>query len=288
MVPLCLRYTCLTALLVLTPVAGARADGDLSLTFGVYQSDKASVMFRKFDPIVRHLAKTLEGDLARPTKIRLRIFKTYDQGIDAMVAGSVDFARFGPASYILAKGRNPGVRLLAMEERKGKHRFNGVFVVAADSPVRTLGELRGRRIAFGNANSTIGHYLARAELVKAGLKAGDLAGFAFLGRHDKVFKAVALGDFDAGALKETTFERNNKDDMLRVLHRFENVTKPWLARGGLDRGVHQALCNNLLALRDPTLLENLKVDGFAPATDADYAFVREGMEIGKRFGDAGH
>ena len=85
-----------------------------------------------------------------------------------------------------------------MEDKKGERRFSGVIVVGADSSIKRLADLAGKRFAFGDENSTIGRYLAQAELVKAGIRARDLAHYEYLGRHDLVAKAVSLGDFRAG------------------------------------------------------------------------------------------
>lgn len=249
----------------------------LPLTFGLYQSDKATVMYRKFGPVLEALQAPMEAQLGRSVDIELQIHKSYEQAQDALVKGAVDFVRFGPASYVMSKQREAGVQLLAMEHKKGKKRFNGVIIVPDDSPLQSLADLKGRRFAFGNPNSTIGRYLAQAEMAAAGVHARDLAGFDYLGRHDTVFKAVALGDYAAGSVKESTLKRYNKDQQVRVLHRFPNVTKPWVARAGLDAELFDALRAALLGIEDKTVLKELKASGFLPSSDDEYAFVREGM-----------
>lgn len=255
----------------------AHAADTLPLTFGLYQSDKATVMYRKFGPVLEALQAPMEARLNRPVDIELRIHKSYEEAQDALVAGQVDFVRFGPASYVMSKQREAGVQLLAMEHKKGEKRFNGVIIAPAASPLQTLAELKGQRFAFGDPNSTIGRYLAQAELAAAGVHARDLAGFDYLGRHDTVFKAVALGDYAAGSVKESTLKRYNQNQQVRVLHRFPNVTKPWVARAGLDAEVVAALREALLGLEDKAVLTELKASGFLPSSDEEYAFVREGM-----------
>ncbi len=256
----------------------------VQLSFGVYTSDKPSAMYGKFRPVIEALENEVAAVLERPADIELRIFSSYEQGLDALVKGEVDFARFGPASYILAKRRNPRVSLVAMETVGGKKRFQGMIVVRADSPIQSVADLRGRSFAFGDENSTIGRYLVQDELQKADLFQNDLGKSAYLGRHDKVFRAVEFGDFDAGSLKEGTFAKLNKAKQpLRVLHRFDNVTKPWVARAGLPADHHKALQSALLALKSRAALKALKVSGFAVATDEDYALVRRGMQGAQRF-----
>jgi phosphonate transport system substrate-binding protein len=240
-------------------------------------------MYRKLSPVLEWLQNDLEPRLKRSVDIHLTIFKTYDEGIDSLVQGKVDFVRFGPASYISAKKRNEGLELVAMELENGAKRFQGVIAVRQESPLQSLADLKGKRFAFGDKNSTIGRYLAQAELVKVNLHASDFASTEYLGRHDTVARAVELGDYDAGSLAMGTFEESHRAGKLRALCTFENVTKPWVAKAGLDHAVVSALCDSLLSLKDADVLKELKVSGFAKATDADYAFVREGMKHADEF-----
>ena len=154
-----------------------------------------------------------------------------------------------------------------------------------DSPYRKLSDLVGKRFAFGDEQSTIGRYLSQAELAKAGITAKDLAAHSFLERHDIVFKVVELGDYDAGALHVGTFKDLNAkaSDKLRVLHSFDNVAKPWLARAELEPHLVDALRKALLAVDDAKALKALKVPGFELASDSDYDLVREGMKLSEQF-----
>lgn len=259
------------------------SDEPIELTFGVYSSDKATVMYKMFIPIVRHLQETTEAKLEQPVDIFIKIFRTYDEGINALVAGEVDFVRFGPASYILAKDKQPDISLLAMESKDGEKRFQGMIFVSQDSPIKGLKDLRNKRFAFGDHNSTIGRYLAQAEMLKAGIREDDLGECQYLGRHDKVVKAVLLKDYDAGSAKESTFNKYNQKDELRVIHRFDNVTKPWIARAGLDPAIHAALKETLLSLTDQDILSEARISQFVEAEDQDYQIVREGMDLAQKF-----
>ncbi len=96
------------------------------LSFGLYRTDRASSLHAKFKPIVEALERSMTARLGHRVEIPIRIHKTYDAGLDALVRGTVDFVRFGPASYVLACQREPGVNLLAMEQKKGGKRFKGL------------------------------------------------------------------------------------------------------------------------------------------------------------------
>ena len=255
----------------------------MSLSFGVYQSDKATVMYRSFTPVLEALTASMESALGRPVDIKLTIFQSYEDGIESLARGEVDFVRFGPASYITAKARQADIELIAMETESGDKRFKGLIIVQKESPIRTIADLRGKRFAFGDPNSTIGRYLVQAELIKAGITGKDLKDFQYLGRHDTVVKAVEIGDFDAGSVMQQTFEKANAKGTLRVLASFDNVTKPWVARKGLERSTFEAIQAGLFALKDPAVLKELKITGFVPTSDDEYRLVREGMRLAEEF-----
>ncbi|MEZ5988843.1 MAG: phosphate/phosphite/phosphonate ABC transporter substrate-binding protein [Planctomycetota bacterium] len=225
------------------------------LTLGVYTTDKPSTMYEQFNPMTRALEKQLEQRMPWPVEVRLQIFKTYEECQDALVQDKVDFVRFGPASYVIAQRKNAKLQLLAMESNEGKKTFKGYIVVRKDSDIQSLEDLAGRSFAFGDESSTIGRYLSQARLLEAGIDARKLARYEYLGRHDKVYRAVAVGDYDAGALKSSTFEKLDKKKCeLRILVAFDNITKPWIARAGLDPKLTAALRDSLLAIdanRDP-------------------------------------
>ena len=255
-----------------------------TITFGVYTSDKPTAMYQKFKSIIDYLQDRITQNGSNAT-VKLKIFPSYTAAADALVEGNVDFMRFGPASYIMAKDRDENIRLLAMEHKKNKKRFYGVFIVAKNSPINTIKELKGKSFAFGNKNSTIGRYLSQAELVKAGIRSADLSKYDFLGRHDKVALAVAVGNYDAGVVKENTFKKYAESKNLKKIAQFPNVTKPWAVRAGFDDNLFAILQQGLLELKDKKTLKALKQDGFLVAEDSDYDFVRKGMRLSEEFGD---
>ncbi len=269
---------------LLTLCSAPVSSGAAELKFGVYAADKPTVVVKKFRPMVAELQRTLTGNLGREVTIKLEVASTYEKGIQAVASGEVDIARVGPASYVEIKRRSPGVTVLAMESAGGGKQFNGVICVAEHSPIQDVTELKGKTFAFGDANSTIGRYLAQQYLVDHGLMAANLGHYEYLGRHDKVGHAVGTGQFDAGALKEGTFKRLVKQGVpIRKIAEFPNVTKPWIARSGLEAGLVQVIRESLLSLDDPGALKALKKDGFLPGDDSDYARIRSAVENNGRF-----
>jgi len=265
----------LPALIGIWPGAAA---ADLTLSFGVYTSDKPSSMVTQFRPILDLLEKSLTEIRGEPVKIRMHVAKSYQQGLDDLVSGKVDFSRFGPASYVTAKESDNSIEILVIESNKGSKVFNGVIAVGKGSAIKSIADLRGKTFAFGDEESTIGRYLAQLYLMRNGLRLADLGSFDYLGRHDAVGAAVGGGRFDAGALKESTYKKQVQDGVpLRAIATFPNVTKPWIARGKLPAQIKGELRRALLAVTDKKALHELQADGFVDGNDEDFAFIRESM-----------
>ena len=187
-------YLLQVAPLMLIALAACRSSfAEVNLTFGVYASDKPTQMIQSFRPLLNDLEVLVSNKLGERVAIKIQISKTYEEGIDELVNGKVDFARFGPASYVAAKQRNDNIRLIAIESHKGKKAFNGVICVKSGSKIKSVKDLAGKTFAFGDKTSTIGRYLSQKHLAANGITAKSLKSYEYLDRHDKVATAVAAG-----------------------------------------------------------------------------------------------
>lgn len=257
----------------------------LELTFGVYAADKPTLVVNQFRPILDVLEVSLSRKLNQDTRIKLSVASNYEKGIKELVDGKVDFYRLGPASYIESKRRNSGIKILAIESFRGEKHFNGIICIPASSNLNSLAELKNKRFAFGNEHSTIGRYLSQLYLIQHGVNSSNLASYHYLGRHDKVGSAVAMGLYDAGALKESSYNELLKSGhKLKPLVTFKVVTKPWVARSGLEIKLQNALQEALLEFDDIKTLAGLEKTGFLIGDDSDYEPIRLAMEKNTLFG----
>lgn len=251
------------------------------LVLGTYPSELPSEELEKIKPIRAGLERRLLAAGYR-VEIDIQIFQSYEEAIQFLVSGKVDFVRMGPVNYVLAKQQKPSLKLLAMETQNGSRFLTGYIFVPGNSPIRTLKDLRGKVIAFGSPNSTTGRYYPQAALVEAGIYASDLAGFRYLQRHDKVFKGVGEGGFDAGASNEVTFKKYGMDKKFRPIFTMKSPAHAWAARADFPTGAADQLVRALLDLT-PAEMEALSRDGVVSATDADFDRVREVMKRAERF-----
>lgn len=269
---------------ILIAIAAMPAKADINLVFGTYAADKPTETVKKYKPFLNYLSREMTEVLGEQVNISMRIAKEYETGIDHLTLGDVDFARFGPASYITVHERDSGIQIVAMESKKGKKRFKGIIAVHSDSNIQSLSDLEKHSFAFGDQLSTIGRFLAQSHLIDAGVTSQELSRFEYLGRHDRVGAAVGAGKFSAGALKESTFRKLVQSGVpIRVLFEFENVTKPWLSASDMDPSVLDAMRQVMLNTTDPEVLGSIAKDGFVEGSDVDYNFIREAMKHSRTF-----
>ena len=261
--------------------AQSRNNDQITINIGLYNSSKPSAMVREFRPLITLLEKKVSQRLGNSVRIRMQIAKNYDRGIEYLAEGKVDFARFGPASYIEAKTENPGIQILAIESKNRTKVVNGIIATGLHSSIRKMSDLKGESFAFGDKQSASGRFVAQQFLLRNGITAKDLSRYEYLGRHDIVGVKVGVGDFAAGAMSEATFRRLLLDgEKIRELARFPLVANPWVARDGIDPAVYSALKASLLEISsadDADELLLLDFNGFVEGANNDYRSVAESM-----------
>jgi sulfonate transport system substrate-binding protein len=100
------------------------------------------------------------------------VFSTFTSGppqIEAATAGKIDFAITGNTPPIFGAAANAKVKVVSAYDGGGT---GDQVLVRADSPITSIAELRGKRIAVGKGSSAHGHILA--QLKNAGLTPADV------------------------------------------------------------------------------------------------------------------
>jgi len=262
-------------LVALLCVGFTPAHAKITLVLGLYPEEKPQNMVQAFRPSLNALEAAMASQLGEEVEIRIQMSSDYVTALDALVAGEVDFARLGPASYVMGKTEQPSLELLVMENSHGSISFQGMIVVRDDSDLFTISDLKGGSFAFVSERSTLGRFFAQAYLAKAGIKAEDLRRYDYVGDHEAVGLAVWSGRYDAGAMNRRIYDKLvGRGVRLRPIASFENVTRAWVARADLPAEVADSLRRTLLGLKDPELLESLGFDGFLPAEEAYFEATR--------------
>lgn len=121
--------------------------------------------------------------------------------IEALIAGRVDLAQFGPFAYVIAIANGAdaapvGVMVGEPDEEPG---YQSYLVARSDNDeISSLEDIIGKRVCFVDPGSTSGFLVPTAGLLDAGIDPNvELTGI-FAGGHDASVISVANGDCDAG------------------------------------------------------------------------------------------
>ena len=226
-------------------------------------------------PIQQYLAQRME------TEIRLFTPESYDATIGGLSDGSIDFACLGGLSYVRARAK---LGVVPLVQRTVDQQFHTVFIAGTNTPIYTLRDLRGKKFAFGDVNSTSGHLMAYRELKQAGIDPDHDLDFRYSGAHPLTIKLVETGVVDAGAADEsvlTFLARTGKVDIKKI--RIIFTSKPfvdwvYVARKDVSEEQQKKFTAALLGLtqgKDDSVLSLLRASKFVKAYDEEYDSVRK-------------
>ena len=139
--------------------------------------------------------------------------------LEAINVGSVDFGYVGDSPPIFAQAANARIRYVAAVKQQGNTQ---AIIVPQDSPIRTLADLRGKRVAFGKGSSA--HNLLVAALEKAGLSWTDITP-APLAPADAT-AAFVKGSVDAWSIWDPYLALAELKEHARVIAFDKDVHKP--------------------------------------------------------------
>ncbi len=279
------RATLAAPLLLMPAAAGAQGDwrGQIrELRMSLISSENERDALVRFEPFSAYMQRTLG--------VPFRVFRATDYAgaVEAMRSNQVEFSRLGPAAYALAR-KVMGERVVAIardRDDSGAEGYFSVIVVRADSPVRSLADLRGRSLAWADPNSASGFAFPSFYLRKEGV---DIERFfsrtGFAGNHEMGVLAVVNGSYDAAATFWTNERRGNVPRMVEkgMIHAgaVRNIwqtplipNSPFVTRTDIAPALQAAFREALLTMheRDPTALRALSstTPQLAPAKHEDY------------------
>jgi phosphonate transport system substrate-binding protein len=271
------RYTAaFILLLALFPYTfSGIAQAEETLTLAVHPYLPVKEIITRFTPLADYLGK----EIGRPVSVR--VGRDYDEHIVHVGNDRADIAFMGPASYVTMVAKYGKKPILARLEIRGQPVFQGHFIIRQDSPLKTLVDLKGKRFAFGDRDSTMSHLVPQYMLEKAGVTLDKLAYHKFLGSHNNVVLAVLSGDFDAGAVKDEVFDKFAPRGLRSLASTPFFSEHLFVTRSSLPPNTIQAIRAAMVKLkytpegREILKAVNPKTTALVPAADTDYDNLRQ-------------
>jgi phosphonate transport system substrate-binding protein len=242
------------------------------------------------------LEPLLASKLGRP--VMIRAYDSYEQTLGLLESKQLDAAFLPPTGYITAKSREIGEVLVqalryGIEEGTGKQDSNrlvndyrSMLIVPKDSPIQSLEDLKGKRIAVQAPTSSAGFVYPLVELKEQGIDpVKDTSLVTILG-HDRGVMALKNNQADAAAIFEDARSTVLKDwptvfEDTRVLYYTRPIPNDTIVVQAQVSEEHkvelrQALQDTIQEKQGRRFFyEITSWQGLAPASDVDFDIFRE-------------
>ena len=236
------------------------------LAFGVLNQQSPTLTAERWNPIL-HYVSTVSG-----VPLRLRMGRTVQETNDLMGRGEFDFI-FTNHNF-QSEYDHLGFRVLA---RWGGEPIRCVIAVGADSPVKDLKDLAGRRVAFPSRDAFVGYAVPMVALKTAGVVVDEV----MAGNQEGALAQLKARGVTAAAVNSRFLKQYAEREALAFREIYVSDPYPDLAvivHPRVPAATVDAVRKALLGMKsDPTalpVLERVKFVGFEPATSQDYDGVR--------------
>ena len=151
----------------------------------------------------------------------VKLYADYDLQNEALMNGEIEIAWNSPLAWLYAQKRADGrCRAIAMRDTD-RDRVSHL-VVANDSGIESVGDLKGKTIAFGAKDSPQARLIPQGLLLRSGLKPNEdytekrfdlLVGLHgdHIGGERKAFECLKEGEADASAMIDLNWQAWTKD-----------------------------------------------------------------------------
>ncbi|MBD1371484.1 phosphate/phosphite/phosphonate ABC transporter substrate-binding protein [Hazenella sp. IB182357] len=203
------------------------------LTVQFVPSQNADSLEAKAKPLEELLTKELG------VPVEVSVSTSFNTIVEAMDSKKVDVGFLPPTGYILAKQKG-AAEVLLQSQRYGVNPEDGapteelvefyeaLIITKKDSPINSLEDLKGKKVAWQDVTSSAGYVWPAVELKKAGIDPKkDIQGTPVKG-HDQALLAVLNGQVDAAAVFGDARNILKKDqanifETTKVVHRSQPI-----------------------------------------------------------------
>jgi phosphonate transport system substrate-binding protein len=255
--------TILVATMIFAASAGAQQP---TLVFGVLNQQSPVLTAERWNPILHYLG-TVSG-----VPLRLKMGPTVQETDAMMGRGEFDFVYTN--HNFQTEYDSIGFKVIA---RWAGDPIHGVVAVPHDSPVRSLADLQGARVAFPSADAFVGYAVPIVALKRAGVRVEEV----FAGNQEGALAQLKARRVAGAAVNSRFLAQYAERENVQFRQIFVSEGYPELAvvaHPRVPEPVVERVRQALLGMKqDPAaapILARVKFTGFDSATDRDYEGVR--------------
>lgn len=239
------KLTVTIVTLVLLALLSPRASQTLEkprVGFCVNLVNSPLAMYKRYQPLMDYLTKHT------PYQFELVLSRNNREALQSFNKGKARLAWLDDLAFTEAHEKYRAIPILKPLNSDGEPIVRSVVIVPAKSSIRSIKDLRGKRVVFGPNHSATGNLFPRILLWRNGIELSDLLSYKNVRNSAEVIKAVLTGTGDAGAVVDTVADKYTHLG-LRILARSEPFpSSPILARSDESEAFINAVSSALLAL----------------------------------------
>ena len=236
--------------------------------------------------------KPIADYLSQKMGVKVEAFtaSNYIGVVEGIGSGSVDFGIIPPFSSLLAQKQSNAKPILTSKGKTGKPGYTAELYVRKDSGIKSLQDVKGKKVAFVDPSSSSGYIYPGAMLVKAGINLDKDISYQFSGGHDKSLQLLLNKDVDVIATFDGVEERYAKDfpaALTDIEKLASSDTIPGImvtASSKMDKDLQEKLKQALLDMeKDPKMKElftkMFSITGFEEVDQTAYNKVEETAKV---------
>ena len=260
-----------------------------SLTVGFIPSQNAQILNAKVKPLQQLLSDELE------VPVQVHIATNYNTMIEGLKSKKIDIAFISPVSYTLAHDAHAADVLLKSKgylvDNKGNQThhlvdyYRSQIVVRKDSNINHLKDLKDKKIALQDVESTSGYIYPLATLMEKGIKKSDIQIQQVKG-HDQGLIALLNHDVEAVATYQDAradLKKDNPDiyQETKVIYRTKKIPNDTISvRNDMSNKwknkISQAFINISHTKKGKQIISDIYGhQGYEKAKDSDFDTVRK-------------
>lgn len=242
---------------------------------GIHPLHNPQRLMEMYGPILEYINATLPD-----VHFRIEASRNYQDFEKKLYSGHFDFAMPNPYQTVLSLKHGYHV----FGKMGDDNNFRGVILVRKDSGIRTVNDLKGKKVAYPSPTALASAMMNQYYLSAHGIDVNHDIETLYVGSQESTIMNVVRGHVAAGGTWVTpwlAFSVEHADQASQLEVKWQTESLPnngWVVRQDVPAALASQFAAVLFGLNNSEqgrkILARLPISHFEPATDATYAPVR--------------
>jgi len=172
------------------------------LRYAPLSLEKSEIVLHQSEEFLKYLTKVTQRDF------EIVFNASYDKIIDDFKKRRIDIAYLGPLPYVKLKNEYPHVKpLVSFKEKSGESSYTCLIFTSKDSKIKTLQDVKSKKIALTQKLSTCGYLMSEDLLRQQNLSLKKDLNYFYSDSHSNAILSVLTDEADVGSCKNGILDK---------------------------------------------------------------------------------